>query len=118
MELSNYDIIKKRIVTPKSTDLFRKEGKITFEVHKKANKVMIKDAVEKIWDVKIDNVRVISVPGKTKAFGRRPFVSSDRKKAIITLKKGYKIDLPGNIETMGISASKSSKEKNTSLEGK
>ncbi|MBU4270045.1 50S ribosomal protein L23 [Candidatus Dependentiae bacterium] len=117
MELSNYDIIKKRIVTPKSTDLFKKEGKITFEVHKNSNKIMIRTAVEKIWDVKVDNVRVISVPGKTKSFGRRPFVSSDRKKAIVTLKKGYKIDLPGNVETMGMS-SKSAKEKSMPLEGK
>lgn len=115
MELNVYDIVKKRIITTKSTELFRKEGKVTFEVHKASNKIMIKQAVEKIWDVKVDNVRVMTIPGKTKSFGRRHFKSSDRKKAIIALKKGYKIDLPGNFETMGV---ESPKEKEMPLEGK
>ncbi|MBD3272884.1 50S ribosomal protein L23 [Candidatus Dependentiae bacterium] len=106
MELNCYDIIKKRIMTPKSSDVFRNSGKITFEVHKDSNKIMIKQAVEKIWDVKVDNVRVITVPGKTKSFGRRSFKSPSKKKAIITLKKGYKIDLPGHFETMGAQTNK------------
>ncbi len=113
MELSIYNIIKKRIMTPKSSDVFRTLGKITFEVNKDSNKIMIKQAVEKIWNVKVDNVRVMTVPGKTKSFGRRSFKSSSKKKAIITLKKGYKIDLPGNFETMGVQA-----EKELPLEGK
>ena len=116
MELSNYDIIKKRIMTPKSLDLYKKTGKITFEVHKETNKIMIKQAVEKIWDVKVDNVRVIIVPEKAKSFGRHSFSSSGKKKAIITLKKGYKIELPVHFETMG--AETASTEKESSIEGK
>ena len=113
MELSVYDIVKKALRTPKSYDVYKKLGKVTFEVHKSSNKIMIKQAVEKIWDVKVDNVRVITVPGKTKSFGRRSFKSSDRKKAVITLKKGYKIDLPGHFETMGAQP-----EKEVPVEGK
>ena len=116
MELSIYNIIKRRIMTPKSSDIFRNTGKITFEVHRESNKIMIKQAVEKIWDVKVDNVRVMTVPGKTKSFGKRSFKSSNKKKAIVTLKKGYKIDLPGNFETMG--AQQAGKEKELPLEGK
>ena len=116
MELSIYNVIKKIMITEKSTDLFKRLGKLTFEVHLHANKVMIKEAVAKIWNVKVDNVRVVTVPGKSKIFARRPFTTSERKKAIVTLKKGYKIDLP-QFETMGITESASA-EKNTKIEGK
>lgn len=111
MELSIYDIIKKRIITEKSDNLFRKFGKYTFEVHTYANKIMVRDAVEKIWDVKVDNVNIVSIPGKSKSFGRKVFKSPDRKKAIITLKKGYKIDLPGHYETMGVPENAGKKDK-------
>jgi len=110
MELSIYDIIKKRIITEKSESLFKKFGKLTFEVHKAANKIMIRNAVEKIWDVKVANVWVVTCPGKKKMFGRKSFKSPDRKKAFIKLKDGYKIDLPGHFETMGVQESKGKKE--------
>lgn len=113
MELSIYSIIKKRVITPKSLDVYKKYGKVTFEVHTDANKIMIKQAVEKIWNVKVDSVRVLTVPGKTRSFGRRSFKSTDGKKAIIALKKGYKIDLPVHFETMGAQS-----EKEVPVEGK
>ena len=102
MDLSIYDIIKDISVTPKSRILFDKLGKITFQVHKESNKIMIKNAIEKIWDVKVRDVRVMNLKGKTKKFGRRSFETPDRKKAIVTLKKGHKIDLPGQFESMGV----------------
>ena len=117
MELNFYDIVKRIIITEKSTDLFKRLGKLTLEVNKNVNKVMVRQAVEKIWDVKVKNVRIIACPGKSKLFGRRAFKSSDRKKAIITLKEGYKIDLPGHFETMGVSQ-QAVAEKAPSVEGK
>ena len=99
MELGHNDIIKQIVLTPKSTDLYKKFRKITLDVHPDANKIMIRGAVEKVWDVKVDNVRVITVPGKTRRYGKKSFKSSDRKKAIITLKSGYSIDLPGQYES-------------------
>ncbi|MCK4651334.1 50S ribosomal protein L23 [Candidatus Babeliales bacterium] len=116
MELSVYEIIKKRILTEKSDELFKKFGKLTFEVYKNANKVMIRNAIEKIWNVKVENVRVISCPGKAKSFGKKIFKTSGKKKAIITLKKGYKIDLPSHYETMGVSEGKAKKKQD--VEGK
>lgn len=104
MDLNVYDIIKRISVTDKSRDLLDKLGKITFVVHKAANKIMIKKAVEKIWDVKIRDVRVMNVKGKNKVFSRKKFKSSDIKKAIITLKPGYKIELPGQFESMGLAS--------------
>ena len=107
MELSIYDIIKKRIISEKSSDLFKRFGKLVFEINKNANKIMVRSAVEKIWDVKVDNVRVINLPGKRKVFARRVFDTPGKKKAIVTLKKGYKIDLPGQFESMGAPSVKS-----------
>jgi len=103
MDLSIYDIIKNISVTNKSRMLFDKLGKITFVVHQSANKIMIKKAVEKLWDVKVRDVRVLNVKGKNKAFARRKFQTPDMRKAIITLKPGHKIELPGQFESMGVS---------------
>lgn len=101
MELNIYDIVKRPIITSKSIELYKKLGKITFEVHKLSNKISIKNAIEKIWSVKVDNVCVLTIPGKVKTFARKEFKTPNRKKAIVTLKKGYKIDIPGMLETMG-----------------
>lgn len=114
MELKTYDIIKKTVTTPKSMELYGKLNKLTFEVNKKANKVMVRDAVEKIWNVKVENVRIINIKGKKKTFARKNFMSSGVKKAIVSLKEGYKIDLPGHFETM----STSNGAKNESSEAK
>ena len=105
MELGFHDVIKGVVLTTKSTEIFKKQGQITFKVHKAANKNVIKNAVEKIWDVKVEKVRVITVPGKQRRFGGKTFKIPNKKKAIITLKKGYSIDLPGQFETTGISSS-------------
>ena len=59
--------------------------------------------MEKIWNVKVENVCVVTVPAKLKAFGRKEFLTPAKKKAIITLKKGYKIEIPGMFESMGAS---------------
>ena len=101
MDLSIYDVVKNIIITGKSTNLYNAFGHITFEVHKLANKGVIKDAIEKIWKVKVDSVRVLCMPGKSKTFGRKKFKTSNKKKAVVSLKKGYKIDLSGHFETMG-----------------
>ena len=101
MEVNAYNIIKRVRMTEKSGDLYRKEGKISFEVDKKANKVVVRSAVEKIWDVKVASVNIINRPGKNKMFGRRPFFSAGEKIAIVKLKDGYSIDFPGQFEGVG-----------------
>ena len=98
MELNINNVIKGIILTPKSSDLFSKLGKITFKVDPVANKLVIRKAVETIWNVKVANVRVIKLPGKTRKYAGHQFTSSGKKKAIVTLRKGYKIDLPGHLE--------------------
>jgi large subunit ribosomal protein L23 len=100
MELSIYHIIKRPIVTTKSVDIYKKFGQYTFEIHKEANKSMVRDAVEKLWNVKVDKVRTVGIVGKKKVFNRKEYESASRKKAIVTLKKGYKIEVPGLFESM------------------
>jgi large subunit ribosomal protein L23 len=100
MELNIYDIIKRPTMTDKSINLYKKLGQYTFEVHNDANKGMVCHAIEKLWNVKVDKVRMISIKGKIKSFSRKKFETSPRKKAIVTLKKGYKIEIPGMFESM------------------
>jgi large subunit ribosomal protein L23 len=96
--LNIYDIVKRQVLTSKSSADFNKFRRITLEVNRAANKLMIAGAVEKIWDVKVEKVRVISLPGKKKTFAKRSFRTSSKKKAVVTLKKGYKVDIPGLME--------------------
>lgn len=78
------DIIIKPIVTEKSNDGLQ-EGKYTFKVNKKATKVDIAKAVEKLFDVKVLKVNTITVKGKEKRVGVHVGKTSDWKKAIVTI---------------------------------
>ena len=78
------DIIIKPIITEKSNDGLQ-EGKYTFKVNKKATKVDIAKAVEKLFGVKVLKVNTINVNGKEKRVGRNVGKTSDWKKAIVTI---------------------------------
>jgi len=118
MDVGIYDVIKGILAGGKGSKLFEKFGKVTFEVHKDSNKCSIRNAVEKIWDVKVKNVRVMNVKGKTKSFGRRLFKTSCRKKAIVTLHEGYKIEFPGQFESMGANVGKKNSEASRGLQSR
>ena len=78
------DIILAPVVTEKSSSEIQ-EGKYTFKVNKKATKIDIKRAVEKLFEVKVLNVTTITVKGKEKRVGRNVGKTSDWKKAIVTI---------------------------------
>lgn len=82
-------------ITEKSTLVGDKYNQFVFKVAKKATKLEIKQAVEMLFKVEVDSVRVVSVPGKLKTYrytvGRR----SDWKKAYVKLKPGFEIDFMG-----------------------
>ena len=78
------EVIIKPIITEKSNDLIQ-SGKYTFKVNKKATKVDIKRACEKLFDVKVLNVNTVSVKGKDKRVGRSVGKTSDWKKAVVTI---------------------------------
>ena len=78
------EIIIKPIITEKSNDGLQ-EGKYTFEVNKKATKVDIAKAVEKLFEVKVLKVNTMSVKGKQKRVGAHVGMTKDWKKAIVTI---------------------------------
>ena len=78
------DIILAPVVTEKSSDGIQ-DGKYTFRVNKKATKVDIKNAVEKLFEVKVLSVNTLMVKGKEKRVGRSVGKTSDWKKAIVTI---------------------------------
>ncbi len=87
-----YEVIQRPLVTEKTTTL-QTAGKYAFEVNKDANKRQIKEAVEKAFKVNVTAVNVINEPGELKKVGRRTILTPARKKAIVTLKTGDKIQL-------------------------
>jgi len=78
------DIIVAPIVTEKSSSNMQ-EGKYTFEVNKKATKIQIANAVEKLFEVKVLKVNTITVKGKEKRMGAHSGMTPDWKKAIVTI---------------------------------
>jgi large subunit ribosomal protein L23 len=87
-----YTIIKKPLFTEKGSSLKESQNKILVEVSRDANKIDIKKSVEEIFKVKIEKVSTINIKGKWKRQGRSIGKRPDRKKAVITLKKGEKLD--------------------------
>lgn len=92
--MENYrDIIKGPIMTEKSANLAQESNTITFSVDTKANKTQIKQAIEKIFDVKVESVNTINVRPKKKRVGKYSGYTSKVKKAIVKLKEGSSIEL-------------------------
>ena len=89
---SVFTIIKRPLFTEKGSALKEAENKILVEVSKDANKFEIKSAIEEIFKVKVDKVATIKQYGKWKRYGKSLGQRPDKKKALITLKKGEKLD--------------------------
>lgn len=89
------DVLKQPVLTEKSLLLQQKENKYTFDVDVHANKVEVKEAVERMFDVKVESVNIMNVRAKTKRMGRYVGKTNKRRKAIVKLKEGYEINLFG-----------------------
>jgi large subunit ribosomal protein L23 len=87
-----YEVLRRPIITEKNTAL-QELDKYTFEVDRNADKHQIKQAVEKAFKVKVVDVNVMTIPGKTRRVGRRQVMTHPWKKAVVTLKRGQKIEL-------------------------
>jgi large subunit ribosomal protein L23 len=86
-----YEVLRRPLITEKNTDL-QTRSKYVFEIAEKANKPMVKQAVEKAFKVRVTGVNVVTVPGKTRRVGRRQVLTPSWKKAIVTLQPGDKIE--------------------------
>ncbi|MDD3027468.1 MAG: 50S ribosomal protein L23 [Erysipelotrichaceae bacterium] len=89
------DVLKKPVLTEESMRLMAEENKYTFDVNVNANKIEIKSAVEKMFNVKVASVNVMNVKPKTKRVGRYEGKTNRRRKAIVKLVAGNEINLFG-----------------------
>ena len=88
----HYDIILSPVITEKAT-MASEHNKVMFKVRKNATKPQIKEAVEKLFDVKVKNVNTLIRGGKWKTFKNKMGQQSDVKRAIVTLEEGHRIDV-------------------------
>lgn len=87
-----YKIIKRPLITEKSTIQKEMDNQLAFEVDRRANKIEIKKAVERIFKVQVETVRTMNYQGKKKRLGRTMGRRRHWKKAVVTLKPGQKIE--------------------------
>jgi large subunit ribosomal protein L23 len=92
IEPRHYDVIVAPVVTEKAT-LASEHNKVLFKVAAKATKPQIKEAVEKLFDVKVKSVNTLVRKGKNKAFRGTFGTQSNTKRAIVTLEEGHRIDV-------------------------
>jgi len=88
----HYDILISPVVTEKATTA-SEHNKVVFKVARTATKPQIKEAVEKLFDVKVKSVNTMVRKGKTKVFRGNFGSQSDIKRAIVTLEEGHRIDV-------------------------
>ena len=88
----HYDILIAPVATEKAT-MASEQNKVVFKVARSATKPQIKEAVEKLFDVKVKSVNTMVRKGKTKVFRGTFGSQSDVKRAIVTLEEGHRIDV-------------------------
>ncbi|MBN2589139.1 MAG: 50S ribosomal protein L23 [Sedimentisphaerales bacterium] len=91
--MDDFNIIIKPLVTEQGMHFANVKSAYSFQVNKKANKTQIKNAVEKIYNVKVDKVRTANRIGKVRRKGRNLGLTSSWKKAVVFLKPDFHIDL-------------------------
>jgi large subunit ribosomal protein L23 len=89
--MNQYDVIRRPIITEKGVAKKEAERTLCFEVNAKANKSEIRDAVEKLFEVKVEKVRTVNGVGKLRRRGRFAGYRSDWKKAYVKVKAGEKM---------------------------
>jgi large subunit ribosomal protein L23 len=87
-----YRVLKKPLITEKGTRQKEQSNRMIFEVDRRANKVMVRNAVESIFKVKVLSVNLLSVKGKERRVGRNMGRRPDWKKAIVRLGPGENIE--------------------------
>ena len=90
--MNPYDIIKRPLITEKTSIQKEDYNQMSFEVDRKANRVEIKRAIENIFNVNVATVRTMQIKGKTKQRGRIVGKRRNWKKAVVKLMPGERID--------------------------
>ena len=93
IDLNIFEVIVGPVVSDKAYRLNKTQKKLALLVHPQANQPLIKQALQRLFDVKVDSVNIIVRKGKMRRSGRREIQGSLTKIAIVTLAKGYSLDL-------------------------
>ena len=104
MDLTIYDIILGPVVSEKASKLVNELKKIVLRVHPKSNKKLVEEALEKLFEVRVQDVRIIVRKPKTGKFKRNPFTGTLAKHAIVTLKDSESFDKLAYAGAGGVSA--------------
>ncbi len=91
MKLEYTDVIVAPMITEKSTEMKDSLHKLCFKVHKNSNKILVKEAVEKLFNTKVESVKLMNYYGKEKRYGRFTGRRPSWKKAYVKLKKDAKM---------------------------
>jgi large subunit ribosomal protein L23 len=91
--VDNYDIIVKPLITEQGMHFATTRNAYSFEVNRKANKVQIRHAVEKLYNVKVTDVRTANYRGKPRRRGAHTTLTRSWKKAVVVLHEDYHIDM-------------------------
>jgi large subunit ribosomal protein L23 len=97
--MKTHDILKRPIALTEKANLLREANQVVFEVAREANKVQIRDAVQKLFNVHVLNVNTLIMRGKDRRMGRAYGKMQNWKKAIVTLQAGESIDFFGTPES-------------------
>lgn len=92
LNLNIYEIIKGPVISDKAFLLNKKLNKLVLKVHVFANKTQIKEALQRLFDVKVEKVNTLRRKGKVRRFRRFEIQRPMSKRVVVTLKKGYKLD--------------------------
>jgi len=92
MQLRPEQIIKRPIVLTEKANALREANKVVFEVERTANRLQIREAVEKLFNVKVSDVNTLLMRGKDRRMGRGYAKLQNWKKAVVTLAEGNSID--------------------------
>ncbi|MEO6593560.1 MAG: 50S ribosomal protein L23 [Planctomycetota bacterium] len=88
-----YDVVRRPLVTEKSSAMQGMRNQFSFEVAASTNKSEVKKAIETLFSVKVVKVNIANVPGKARRMFGRPGETRPWKKAVVTLEKGNTIDI-------------------------
>lgn len=95
LNLNIHEIIKGPVVSEKATLLNQKLNKLVLKVHPQANKMQIKEALQRLFNVKVEKVNTLNRVGKSYRVRRTIIEGSTTKRVFVTLKEGYSIDIFG-----------------------
>ena len=98
LDLSIFDIIKGPVVSEKATLLNQRFNKLVLSVHPQANKMQIKEALQRLFNVKVEKVNTLRREGKNRKVRRRIVQGITTKRVFVTLKEGYNIDLFNSVK--------------------